>query len=154
LAAASFAVAEIAEAQGEATELSGDFAEAIAAAPFNAVLKVALGDFAGVSCEDADGLLDRDYGGKSDDDRSCCEDPCGCGETSSDERAVRNDYQSDNKTGQNRATEDQTLGQVEHEPASTPGYKTCSMRAAQTRLALARIAKGLSPEQLCWRGAE
>ena len=73
LAAAGFGVAEIAETHGEAAKFAGDLAEAVAAAPLDAMLEVALGDFAGVAGEDADGILDGDDGGDSDDD--CC-----CGE--------------------------------------------------------------------------
>ncbi len=70
LAAPGLGFPQLAQPDGDAVQLSGDHAEAVAAAPLHAVLQVALGDPAGVAGQQADGPQHKVDGRHRDHRRS------------------------------------------------------------------------------------
>src|SRR5438477_809905 len=56
LPAASFGIAQFAKADGNAVQFGSDDAEAVTAAPFDAMLEIAARDFDSITGQDADGM--------------------------------------------------------------------------------------------------
>jgi hypothetical protein len=112
LSPAGLGVAEIAEAHGKAAEVNGDLAEAVAATPLDAMFEITLGDFAGVTGEDADGVINSEERGNSNDDGGGSEDPGDRAETGCNEGVMRQAQQPEDKPSKEGTAEKQTLGEV------------------------------------------
>ena len=120
LPASRFGIAQLAQAHRNAVQLAGDHAEIVAAAPIHAVFQISFCNVFRIARQHANGAQNKKQRADANHDRRNCENDAEPTLSRRVERRSSDECQSHREGGQQNASENQTLSEIQHAPGSMP----------------------------------